>query len=230
MRPLWPPPTTTTSHIRRGQLGDRRRQADAPERVVDRTARRHRSSCRAGPRRSARGWRRRDVDVGRGVLDRQRPLLALPPRRQEHAAVVLVQPVGVAVAGVVARRSRGSCGSGRARTRPRPWRRTRSRSRGGGGGRACGGRARRARSRSSSKWRYAAGRQDLEQHGLGRGHRERVAVERADLLVRAVGDRPPSPRRCRRSRRTARRRRAPWRGRRCRARRRSARWRRPARS
>ena len=42
------------------------------------------------------------VDVVSAVLDRQRPLLHLPPRRQEHAAVVLVQPVGVAVAGVVA--------------------------------------------------------------------------------------------------------------------------------
>ena len=36
------------------------------------------------------------VDVLVGVLHRDRPLLALAPRRQEHAAVVLVQPVRVA--------------------------------------------------------------------------------------------------------------------------------------
>ena len=37
------------------------------------------------------------VDVRLVVLDRDQPLLALPPRRQEHPAVVLVQPVRVAV-------------------------------------------------------------------------------------------------------------------------------------
>ncbi len=48
-------------------------------------------------------------------------------------------------------------------------------------------------------------------------HRQRVAVERADLFVAAVGDRRHHRRRCRRSRRPRCRRPAPWPGRPCRA-------------
>src|SRR5260370_12330470 len=39
------------------------------------------------------------VDVGFVVLDRDQPLLDLAPRREEDAAVVLIEPVRVAVPG-----------------------------------------------------------------------------------------------------------------------------------
>ena len=70
-----------------------------PSGVVDR---RRRAVMRAGRAAKRSRLAAATVDVVSGVLDRQRPLLHLPPRREEHAAVVLVQPVGVAVAGVVA--------------------------------------------------------------------------------------------------------------------------------
>ena len=63
------------------------------------------------------------VDVGVGVLHRDQPLLDLAPRRQEHAAVVLDQPVRVAVAVVELEEVAEVADRGRAGTSRSPWRR-----------------------------------------------------------------------------------------------------------
>ena len=233
MSPLCPPPTTITSHSRRASSDDRRRQADAAEPGVDRTVGRHvgrAAACQPRRSRAKRSTLRAATSTSAdGVLDRQRPLLALAPRREEHAAVVLEQPVGVALARVVRTGTRGSCAPGWARRRPHPWRRTRSRSRGCGTAAACGGRARPSPRGARRSAAYAAG----------------VRTSSSTVFIAATVSGLPlnvptwsyvpstmtsSAPRCHRSRRTAARRRAPWRGRRCRARHRSARRCRPTRS
>ena len=154
------------------------------------------------------------VDVLVGVLDRHQPLLDLAPRRQEDAAVVLHQPVRLAVPAVDARGSRGSSWIGSRQERDAAL---------GPGGDTCQGRpcsldrrprcpvahpvAQRGRGARTPR------RQHLGERRLGRRHRERVAVERADLLVAAVGDHAPSRPRGRRSPRSRCRRPSPWPGR-----------------
>ena len=128
------------------------------------------------------------VDVLVGVLHRDQPLLDLAPGRQEGAPVVLDQPVRVAVAAVEGRGSRGSCGSARGRNDRQPLAPAVTTRHG-------------SRCRSMTLLEPAGhpvaqpvevgvrrGREHLGEHRPGRGHRERVAVEGADLLVAAVGD------------------------------------------
>src|SRR5690242_11886414 len=133
------------------------------------------------------------VDIRLIVLHRDQPLLDLAPRRQENSAVVLVEPVRVAVpvvhaeeAAVVGDRVGGEHHAAL-----------------GAGGDYVGGEAvvvyRSADARGGALAELfdvlvRLRRGYLGQHGPGRGHGQRVAVERADHLVAAFGhvvhDRP----------------------------------------
>ena len=175
------------------------------------------SSCRPSGRRSAgrpggRSWRRTGRRRRRCAAPRSataRPCPTAAGRRRGCAAPAS----GRGRSGRRARGSRGSCGSGAGRNETQPLApggddppgqavpvddvlQTRSTS-----GRAAGPGGRTPR------------REHLGQHRPGRGHRQRVAVERADLLVAAVGDHRHHLLGCRRSPRSRCRRPSPWPGR-----------------
>ena len=122
------------------------------------------------------------VDVGLVVLDRDEPLLDLAPRRQEHAAVVLEEPVRVAVAvidteeaAVVADRLGGehhaALGPDRDHVGLQP----------GPGDLPLDAADRALPQRVDPLVRLGGGH--LGEHGPAGGHRQRVAVEGADHLV-----------------------------------------------
>src|SRR5690348_12221033 len=120
------------------------------------------------------------------MLHRDQPLLDLAPRRQENPAVVLVEPVRVAVP-VVHAEEAAIAGHGVRREHDA----------------ALGARGDHVRDETVFVYGvlYAGGgalaealdvlvrlrRRHLGQHGPGRGHGQRVPVERADHLVAAVG-------------------------------------------
>src|SRR5712671_3621126 len=126
------------------------------------------------------------VDIRLIVLHRNQPLLDLAPRRQENAAVVLVEPVRVAVPVVHAQEAavvrdlaggeddaalgaRGDYVRGEAVRLD--------------GGLDAGGGTQPEPLDPVVRLR----RGHLGQHGPGRGHGQRVAVEGADHLVTAAG-------------------------------------------
>ena len=128
------------------------------------------------------------VDVGLGVLHGQQPLLDLAPGWEEHAPIVLQEPVQVAPlvvdleeVAVVAHRRPGEGHASLGPDADDPPRQT------------VGGDVLLEAAAGPRRQRVEVGVpvvvEDLAQVGAGRGHRERVAVERADLLVPAVGDR-----------------------------------------
>ena len=179
------PSTATTSP--KDLVSETRRRAPPVIRRLRRRVGRARAELGAGHRGQLAEVGDQAVDVGLGVLHRQQPLLDLAPRWEEHPAIVLQEPVqlppavvdGEEVAVVAHRLGREADAALRPDADDAP-------------GQPVGGDVRLEAGAGLGGERVemcvAGVVEDRAEVGAGRGHRQRVAVEGADLLVAAVGD------------------------------------------